>query len=100
MAALTTEEKAELWTLDTIVIDAGHGGKDPGAIANGIKEKDVNLAVALKVGTYLEKLLKVNVVYTRTTDRFVELQERGKIANQAGAKLFYFYPCQCSALFK
>ncbi len=88
MAALTVQEKAELWTLDTIVIDAGHGGKDAGAVANGIREKDVNLEVALKVGTYLEKLLKVNVVYTRTTDEFVELQERGKIANQAGAKLF------------
>ena len=85
---LTTEEKAERWTLDTVVIDAGHGGKDPGAVANGVKEKDVNLAVALQLGYYLEKLLKMNVVYTRTEDEFVELQERGKIANEAGAKLF------------
>lgn len=86
--SLTTEEKAEKWTLDTVVIDAGHGGKDPGAIANGVKEKDINLAVALKLGNYLEKFLKMNVVYTRTTDEFVELQERGHIANEAGAKLF------------
>lgn len=86
--ALTTEEKAEKWTLDTIVIDAGHGGHDSGAVANGIKEKDVNLAVALKLGSYLERILKVNVIYTRTDDSFVELQERGHIANEAGAKLF------------
>lgn len=86
--ALTTKEKAEKWTLDTIVIDAGHGGHDPGAVANGVREKDVNLAVALKLGSYLEKILKVNVVYTRTDDNFVELQERGHIANEAGAKLF------------
>lgn len=86
--ALTTKEKAEKWTLDTIVIDAGHGGHDPGAVANGVREKDVNLAVALKLGSYLEKILKVNVVYTRTDDKFVELQERGHIANEAGAKLF------------
>ncbi len=86
--ALTTEEKAEKWTLDTVVIDAGHGGHDSGAVANGVKEKDVNLAVALKLGSYLERILKVNVVYTRTDDNFVELQERGHIANEAGAKLF------------
>lgn len=87
-ASLSNAEKAERWTLDTVVIDAGHGGHDPGAVANGIKEKDINLAVALKLGAYLEKFLKVNVVYTRTDDNFVELQERGHIANQAGAKLF------------
>ncbi|MEM8485162.1 MAG: N-acetylmuramoyl-L-alanine amidase [Bacteroidota bacterium] len=86
--ALTTEEKAEKWTLDTVVIDAGHGGHDSGAVANGIMEKDVNLAVALKLGAYLKRFLKVNVVYTRTNDSFVELQERGHIANEAGAKLF------------
>ena len=78
----------EKWILDTVVIDAGHGGHDPGAVANGVKEKDINLQVALKVGYYLESILKVNVVYTRTDDRFVELQERGHIANEAGAKLF------------
>ncbi len=87
-ASMTAAEKAERWTLDTVVIDAGHGGHDSGAVANGIKEKDINLAVAMQLGYYLEKILKVNVVYTRTEDEFVELQERGHIANQAGAKLF------------
>ena len=78
----------ERWVLDTVVIDAGHGGHDSGAIASGVKEKDINLAVALKLGYYLESILKVNVVFTRTDDSFVELEERGHIANEAGAKLF------------
>lgn len=78
----------EAWRFDTIVIDAGHGGHDPGAVANGVREKDINLKVALKLGAYLEELLGVKVVYTRTDDRFVELHERGHIANEAGAKLF------------
>jgi len=84
----STPITGERWQLDTIVIDAGHGGHDPGAVANGVREKDLNLKVALKLGQYLEDLLKVNVIYTRTDDRFVELHERGHIANQAGAKLF------------
>jgi N-acetylmuramoyl-L-alanine amidase len=79
---------AERWTLDTIVIDAGHGGHDPGASYFGVKEKDINLAVALKLGYYLERFLKVNVVFTRTHDVFVDLQDRGHIANQQGGKLF------------
>ncbi|HMB89877.1 MAG TPA: N-acetylmuramoyl-L-alanine amidase [Rhodothermales bacterium] len=76
------------WKLDTIVIDAGHGGHDAGAVANGIREKDVVLPVALKLGQYLEDLLGVNVVYTRKSDHFVTLNNRGHIANQAGGKLF------------
>lgn len=77
------------WTLDTIVIDAGHGGKDTGAVAaDGTREKDVVLAVARKVGQYLRENLDVNVVYTREDDRFITLQGRGHLANQAGGKLF------------
>ena len=80
---------SERWTLDTIVIDAGHGGKDTGAVGrNGLREKDVVLAVALKVGEYLRQNLGVNVIYTRDTDEFISLQGRGHLANQAGAKLF------------
>ena len=79
----------ERWRLDTVVIDAGHGGKDAGATgAGGVREKDVVLAVALKLGQYLEDLLGVKVVYTRHGDRFVPLKERGRIANEAGGKLF------------
>jgi N-acetylmuramoyl-L-alanine amidase len=84
----TTQAARERWRLDTIVIDAGHGGKDPGATANGLREKDLVLKVAKKLGTYIEEKLDIDVVYTRTTDRFIELEERGHIANEAGAKLF------------
>jgi N-acetylmuramoyl-L-alanine amidase len=78
----------ERWRFDTVVIDAGHGGRDPGAVANGVREKDVALAVALKVGRYIEDELGVRVVYTRTNDTFVTLRNRGRIANEAGGKLF------------
>lgn len=83
-----SRESRERWALDTIVIDAGHGGKDPGTSAYGFREKDIALAVALKLGEQLEKDLGVNVVYTRHDDRFIDLRDRGRIANEAGAKLF------------
>lgn len=76
------------WLLDTVVIDAGHGGRDPGALAHGAREKDITLAVALKLGNYLKERLGVNVVYTRDDDRFIELKDRGRIANEHGSKLF------------
>ncbi|MBO7120596.1 MAG: N-acetylmuramoyl-L-alanine amidase [Bacteroidaceae bacterium] len=73
----------------TLVIDAGHGGKDPGAMANGAKEKSINLAVALAFGKLVEQNCKdVKVVYTRKTDTFVELNERANIANRNKADLF------------
>ncbi|MEX0770611.1 MAG: N-acetylmuramoyl-L-alanine amidase [Balneolaceae bacterium] len=77
-------------TFDTVVIDAGHGGKDPGSIGyNGLREKDVTLAVALKVGEYIEKNLpEVDVIYTRDDDRFLELEERGSVANRSRGDLF------------
>lgn len=78
----------ERWRLDKIVIDAGHGGKDAGAVANGVREKDIVLAVAKKLGQYIQDNLDMEVVYTRTDDRFIELRDRGRIANEAGAKLF------------
>lgn len=75
---------------DTVVIDAGHGGKDPGAIGyNGLREKEVTLSVALKVGEYIEKNMpEVDVVYTRDDDRFLELEERGSVANRSRGDLF------------
>ena len=74
----------------TLVLDAGHGGKDPGALGRGKgREKNINLAVALAVGKLVEQNLKdVKVVYTRKTDVFVELNERAAIANRAKADLF------------
>jgi len=77
------------WKLDTIVIDPGHGGKDSGALSgSGLKEKDVVLSVALKVGDYVKSKLNVNVVYTRNGDEFISLANRGHLANQAEGKLF------------
>lgn len=75
---------------DTVVIDAGHGGKDPGTIGHrGLREKDVSLAVALKLGAYINEYLpEINVVYTRKDDTFLELEERGQIANRARGDLF------------
>ncbi len=73
----------------TIVIDAGHGGKDTGAIGFISKEKDINLKVALAVGKLIQKNMPdVKVVYTRSTDVFVELNERARIANKNKADLF------------
>jgi N-acetylmuramoyl-L-alanine amidase len=73
----------------TVVIDAGHGGKDPGARGSTINEKVINLSVALKLGNQIsEKLHDVKVIYTRKTDRFVELNERANIANRNKADLF------------
>ena len=75
--------------IHTIVIDAGHGGKDPGAIGKAGKEKDIALAIALKVGDYIEKNIPdVKVIYTRKTDEYPELFKRAEIANNAKADLF------------
>jgi N-acetylmuramoyl-L-alanine amidase len=72
-----------------VVIDAGHGGKDPGTVGRRSKEKDLTLAIALKTGKYIEdKLPGVKVIYTRKTDEFVELYKRAEIANKAKADLF------------
>lgn len=84
---------SERWRLDTVVIDAGHGGHDPGNLGSGFQEKDVTLAVALKVGAYIEERLGIDVVYTRTDDRFIDLRERGHIANRAEGKLFISIHC-------
>lgn len=73
----------------TVVIDAGHGGKDPGARGSVINEKAINLAVALKLGSLIsEKHSDVKVIYTRKTDVFIELDERANIANRNKADLF------------
>jgi N-acetylmuramoyl-L-alanine amidase len=72
-----------------IVIDAGHGGKDPGALGSISHESDITLAIALKTGEYIEQNLKnVTVIYTRKNDTFIELRERPNIANKNKADLF------------
>jgi N-acetylmuramoyl-L-alanine amidase len=73
----------------TIVIDAGHGGHDPGAMGSIINEKVINLSVALKLGNLIsENMNDVKVIYTRKTDRFISLDERTEIANRNKAHLF------------
>jgi N-acetylmuramoyl-L-alanine amidase len=76
-----------------VVLDAGHGGKDPGAISNGYKEKEIALNVALELGSELEQHKDIRVIYTRKTDKFVELWKRADIANKADADLFISIHC-------
>ena len=89
------ENQRKRWEMDVIVLDAGHGGRDYGAIGvTKVKEKDVALGITLKLGKLIEKHLKgVKVVYTRKTDTFVELHRRGQIANEADGKLFISIHC-------
>ena len=83
--------------ISTVVIDAGHGGKDPGASGSHSREKDITLAVALKVGRYIKaNLPDVKVIYTRTRDRFVPLIKRGEIANKNKADLFISIHCNAN----
>ncbi|MDG3581625.1 N-acetylmuramoyl-L-alanine amidase [Galbibacter pacificus] len=77
----------------TVVLDAGHGGHDPGNLGNGFKEKDIALKIVLKVGAILEKHPDIKVIYTRDDDSFVDLYVRGKIANEAKADLFVSVHC-------
>lgn len=77
-----------------VVIDAGHGGKDPGAQGKMSNEKDITLAIALKTGKYIEELIDdVKVIYTRKEDKFIELYKRAEIANKAKADLFISIHC-------
>lgn len=73
----------------TIVIDPGHGGRDPGAVRGVYKEKEINLGIATELGRMIERNMPdVNVVYTRKSDVFVALEKRSEIANKAKANLF------------
>jgi N-acetylmuramoyl-L-alanine amidase len=72
-----------------IVIDAGHGGRDPGALGSFSKEKDITLAIALKTGEYIEKnISNAKVIYTRKEDITIDLRDRPRVANKANADLF------------
>ncbi|MCM1168522.1 MAG: N-acetylmuramoyl-L-alanine amidase [Bacteroides sp.] len=83
--------------VDVLVIDPGHGGKDPGCVGKKAREKDVVLAVALKFGKMVtERFPDVKVVYTRSDDRFIELWKRGQIANDHHADLFVSIHCNAA----
>ncbi|MCE3226323.1 MAG: N-acetylmuramoyl-L-alanine amidase [Bacteroidetes bacterium] len=97
VGGFTSAKKGKGGSIKIIVIDPGHGGKDPGC--NGVthKEKDVSLAVALKLGKLIEENMKdVKVIFTRTTDVFVELEDRAQIANKAKADLFLSIHCNAA----
>jgi N-acetylmuramoyl-L-alanine amidase len=73
----------------TVVIDAGHGGKDPGTLGKFTKEKEIVLNIALKLGKYIEdNLMGVKVLYTRKTDKYVDFKVRADVANKNQADLF------------
>ncbi|RXR22905.1 N-acetylmuramoyl-L-alanine amidase family protein [Flavobacterium stagni] len=79
-----------------VALDAGHGDHDFGAVYNGHIEKNINLAIVLKVGKLLEKHNNIDVIYTRKTDVFVDLIERANIANRADANIFVSVHCNAN----
>ncbi len=86
---LSIDAPAQIKKLTTVVIDAGHGGKDCGALGKVSQEKDIVLPVALQVGQYItDSIQGVNVIYTRKTDEYLTLNERAEIANKSSADLF------------
>ncbi len=76
-----------------VVLDAGHGGKDPGNTGNGYYEKNISLNIALAIGKKLESNEDINIIYTRKTDVFIDLFKRANIANSANADLFVSIHC-------
>jgi N-acetylmuramoyl-L-alanine amidase len=89
-----SEKKIYKKSISTVVIDAGHGGHDPGCVHDGVKEKEVTLAIALAIGTKLkEQSPDIKIIYTRSGDKFFNLWERAAIANKNNADLFISIHC-------
>ncbi len=88
------------YAITCVVIDAGHGGHDSGCLGSKTKEKDVALAISLKLGKYIEDNFKdVKVIYTRKSDTFIELHQRAEIANNAKANLFICIHCNSACVY-
>lgn len=88
-SVFSQNEREFFGKLRTVVIDAGHGGEDVGCLGSSSHEKDIALAISLKLGAYLEeKFENLNVIYTRKSDVFIPLANRAEIANRAKADLF------------
>lgn len=97
LPAMIVQAQRHGHSIRKVVIDPGHGGKDPGAVGKKAKEKDIVLAIALKTGRYISENMKdVEVIYTRKTDEFVELFRRAQIANESNADLFISIHCNAS----
>ncbi|RCH53586.1 N-acetylmuramoyl-L-alanine amidase [Mucilaginibacter hurinus] len=96
--ALTDSVQTNGFRIHTVVVDAGHGGKDPGAYGANSNEKTITLSLALKLQKAIERdLPDVKVIMTRTTDTFVELHKRADIANKNQGQLFISLHCNSLA---
>jgi N-acetylmuramoyl-L-alanine amidase len=94
LLAFSTQAGRTAYQLKRVVIDAGHGGKDPGTHGHFSNEKDIALAIALELGAIINKHLPdVEVIYTRKDDTFLELEERANIANKHNADVFISIHC-------
>ena len=88
-SAARIKEVKNRWRLNTIVLDAGHGGKDGGTVGKyGVKEKNITLDITKRIGRLVEKNTHIKVVHTREEDIFIPLWKRTKIANENNGKLF------------
>jgi N-acetylmuramoyl-L-alanine amidase len=98
---ILSEEKMrrsrDYWYIDTIVLDAGHGGKDGGTTGKyGLQEKFVTLDITKRLGRLLEKHTNVKIIYTRDEDVFIPLWKRTKSANESNGKIVREHTCQCT----
>lgn len=89
MAGIASAKENDITRIRTVVIDPGHGGKDPGAVYGKVREKDIVLDIGLKLGNYIKSAFPdVQVIYTRDKDIFIPLYQRAEIANKNNADLF------------
>jgi N-acetylmuramoyl-L-alanine amidase len=93
LTSFVNTNKDEINDKFVVVLDAGHGGHDPGNLGNGYLEKNIALNIVLKVGLILEQNSDIKVIYTRKDDTFIDLFVRGEIANKANADLFVSVHC-------